>query len=177
MGILQMIPDGEEKWGQEIRELYFRAFPSCERKEFGELEEKAAVHQIDIIAFEQDACFCGFAVSVRYKDIVLLDYFAISEEFRGQGWGSQALTLLCQRYQNRRFILEVESTRERASNELQRRKRKDFYLRNGWSELGLLVFIFETEMEVLGYQCRISFSQYRELYQKRYPERIPVLLC
>lgn len=176
MRMLQMISEGEKKWRQEIQALYLRAFPACERKDFGELEQKAAVRQVDIIAFERDGCFCGLAISVRYKDIVLLDYFAMSEECRGQGCGSQALALLCQHYQDRRFILEVESTRQRASNALQRKKRKTFYRRNGWSELGMLVFIFETEMEVLGYQCRLSFTEYQELYQNRYPERIPVLL-
>lgn len=170
---MQLIPAGEEKIIEQMKALYVRAFPACERKPYSVIEQKQKEGGLDAFAIEQDGAFCGLAISVKYKDIVLLDYFAIEESCRGQGCGSEALMLLCEYYKGRRFILEVESTLEDAPNARQRAARKAFYLRNGWRELGILAFIYETEMELLGYETNLLFEEYEALYQNRYPERIP----
>ena len=173
---MQLIPAAENEIREQLKALYVRAFPACERKPYEVMEKKRQEGGVDILAFEQDGIFCGMAVSIRYRDIILLDYFAIEDSVRGQGYGSQALGLLCEYYRGKRFMLEVESTYEDAPNKMQRIARKTFYLKNGCRELGILVFIYETEMELLGYQTGISFEEYEALYQEHYPERLPLRL-
>lgn len=173
---MRLISVTEDAVSRQLQQLYVKAFPECERKPYAVIEEKRCRGEADVFAFEQDGAFCGLAISVRDKDIVLLDYFAIEDAFRNQGYGSRALGLLCEYYQGKRFILEVESTFEDAPNQKQRAARKAFYLRNGWSELGVLVFIYETQMELLGYGTSVSFEEYRELYRNNYPERMPVYI-
>lgn len=170
---MELISAGERRVTTQLKELYVRAFPACERKPYEVIEEKQRAGELDVFAIEQDGSFCGLAISVKYKDIVLLDYFAIEDSVRNKGYGSMALMKLCEYYQDKRFILEVESTLENAPNHEQRVARKEFYLRNGWSELGVVVFIYETQMELLGYGTDISFGEYEELYRQSYPERLP----
>lgn len=171
---MRLISAEEDTVSRQLQELYVKAFPECERKPYAEIEEKRCGGTADVFAFEQDGSFCGLAISVKDKDIVLLDYFAIEDAFRNKGCGSRALGMLCEYYHGKRFILEVESTFEEASNKEQRAARKSFYLRNGWSELGIVAFIYETQMELLGYGAGVSFEEYRELYRNIYPERMPV---
>lgn len=149
----------------KIQELYREAFPAIERKPFAVITEKRQEGTAEILALEaENGEFLGLAISVLYKDMVLLDYFAVSPELRGKGAGSAAFQLLKQRYAEKRFFLEIERTGVEAENALQRKRRKEFYLRNGMMETPLLVELFGTEMEILTASCPISYEEYYELY-------------
>lgn len=149
----------------KIQELYQEAFPAAERKPFEIILEKRQEGAVEILALEtEDGEFRGLAISVLYKDMVLLDYFAVSPKQRGHGTGSAALRLLKQRYADKRFFLEIERTGVEAENALQRSRRKEFYLRNGMTVTPLLVELFGTEMEILTASCQISYEEYYELY-------------
>ena len=81
-----------------LKKLYLSAFPRCERKPFYMINQLKAKGKAEILSIESDSGeFIGLAISVFYKDIVLLDYFAMSESVRGQGRGSEALILLLNR--------------------------------------------------------------------------------
>lgn len=173
---MRLVSAGEDMVRGQLQDLYIRSFPACERKPCEVIVQKQQAGELDVFSIEEAGSFCGLAITIRYQDIVLLDYFAIEESVRNSGYGSRALALLCEHYRGKRFILEVESTRESAPNQEQRVARKGFYLRNGWKDLGILVFIYETQMELLGYDTSVSFEEYEELYRHHYPERLPRLL-
>ena len=78
----------------------------------------------------------GLAITVLYQDMVLLDYFAIHRSCRGKNYGSQALQMLKEWYQDRRLILEIELPDENASNRKERIRRKQFYLKTVWWRRG-----------------------------------------
>ena len=45
--------------------------------------------------------------NVYYKDIILIYYFAIDEELRGQGYGSRVLEYIKQKYNKNRIVLSI----------------------------------------------------------------------
>lgn len=112
--------------------------------------------------------FSGFAVTMNGNDLVLLDYFAICEEKRGKGLGGKSLRALQEVYRGKRFFLEVESLKVPADNMEERRRRKQFYLNNGMTELGVYAKLFGVEFELLGYECEVSFEDYFSLYDEIY---------
>ena len=61
-------------------------------------------------------------------DMVMLDYFAVSEKKRSCGLGGRALKLLQEKYGDKRFFLEIECEDETAKNATERVRRKAFYL-------------------------------------------------
>ncbi len=76
------------------------------------------------------------------------------------------------RYKNRKFFLEIESVYEKCENREQRKHRKQFYLKNGMTEMKIMVNLFGTNMEVLGYQCKLDFETYRSVYEYAYGKGI-----
>lgn len=157
----------EAEW-ELLERLYTEAFPDNERKPFGMIREKHRKKRTDVWVVDEDGKFSGLAITMNSADLVLLDYFAICREKRGNGLGSASLKALFEKYRGKRFFLEVESLAVVADNTEERRRRKQFYRNNGMSELGVYARLFGVEFELLGYECEVSFREYFSLYDDIY---------
>ena len=155
-----------------VKTLYRSAFPKEERKPFWLIRKRAKQGSMEILTVSNDNCFAGLVITVLYRNLLLVDYFAISPEARGQGIGSQALKAICDRYQGKHLFLEIEKPREDAKNQAQRLQRKRFYLHNGFTECGVDTVLFGIEMELLCYRCSIHPEDYLALYRSFLGARI-----
>jgi len=154
--------------GRELRKMkriYLEAFPRAERKPFRMMKKKARQGAMELLSILDGGRMVGLAVTVRYQDVVLLDYFAISSSCRGWGYGSEALELLKKRYEGQRLILEIELTDGYAVNQKDRIRRKKFYLKNGMKETGLCVRVFQVPMEVLTVGGSLTYEEYHAVYE------------
>ena len=172
MMILNDRPD--EKRISDIRALYFEAFPKSEQKPFSLILEKAERGEGELISIESEGGeFLGLAITLCYKDILLLDYFAIRAELRGGGIGGEAIELLIKRYADRRFILETEDPDEEgADNREMRMRRLGFYLRHGLRETEWRIMLFGVKMRVLCGGRAVTFEEYHEIFEKLFSEKI-----
>lgn len=153
-----------------IRMLYRRAFPASERKPFPIIASNRKRGTTDIWYFSKDGAFVGFATTVNSKNLILLDYLAVPEKLRGQGFGSEILAMLRMHYVGKGLFLEIESVLDDTPNLEQRLKRKQFYLSNGMTDLHTEACVFGVNMELLGFDCQLSFDEYREFYRKHLSE-------
>ena len=110
--------------------------------------------------------FLGEVITILYRDILLLDYFAVVPEYRGKGIGRQALKAVVSHAGERRVLLEIETTKKPSENKAERIRRKNFYLRNGMREMEYTVQLFGIEMELMTYRCEVSFSEYHALFRE-----------
>ena len=104
-----------------MKKLYLQAFPKSERKPFRLMRKKAREGVMELLVIHEKKELLGLAITVRYKDMVLLDYFAVETGHRGKKIGSCALELLKQQicepynmkslvgYLHIRVILSVQS--------------------------------------------------------------------
>lgn len=154
-----------------IHTLYEEAFPDYEKKPFWLIRLKNIQGHADAWYIEEDGKFIGLAITMCAPGRVLLDYFAIHSSIRGNGYGSKALQALQEQYKDRHFFLEIESIYDKCENVEQRKRRKSFYLRNGMTEMKMMVNIFGTDMEVLGHGCKLNFEEYRDVYEYAYGKK------
>lgn len=156
-----------------IKKLYRAAFPRIERKPFRMILRQCEKGEAEIFSIESnDGVFVGLAITVKHNDIVMLDYFAIHPSARGKGAGSRALQMLKKKYADCRFILEIESVEEPCRNAEVRKKRREFYLRNGMKPAGYTAQVFFTVLEVLTAGDPVSFEEYRELYRSHLGDKM-----
>lgn len=156
---------------KEIEYLYLTAFPKNERKPFDLILEKCNNGSMEIISIQNDNNnFLGFAIMILHDDMVLLDYFAIAPESRGQNLGSTALKMLFERYNNKRFILEIENTEIESDNLEERKRRKAFYLKNGMSVMPYKVNLIGVEMEILTRNCDVTYEEYYSTYENTFSD-------
>lgn len=153
----------EMRW---IKKTYLESFPKSERKPFTHMKRKAKQGVMEILSILERGRPIGLAILVRHRDLVLLDYFAIHRSFQGQDYGSRALQMLKERYQEQRLILEIELPEENAPNQEARMRRKHFYLKNGMQETGMKVCVFQVPMEVLTDGKPLTKEEYHSIYRE-----------
>lgn len=169
---MHFIQASEKTQLDQIEALYEKSFPKSEKKPFSLICEKQAAGMVDILYIQENDDFCGLAITMKNNDLVLLDYFAIAPEKHGMGCGSAALQQLFRYYEEKRFFLEIETTKEEADNMIQRQRRKRFYLKNDMTELGIDVVVFGTNMELLGHNISLTPEEYLNVYQDTYGRNI-----
>lgn len=75
----------------KIYRLYHCSFPKYEKKPFFSMVIRNKNGKMDMWNIEEGGKFIGLAITMKWKDMVLLDYFAIRRDLRAKGYGSRAI--------------------------------------------------------------------------------------
>lgn len=87
---MQIKPMDNSQW-PAIQEIYKEAFPKSEQKPFFLLKRPVRSGKAQLWTAEEDGQLLGFLLVNIWKDLVLVDYLAVSSKSRGKGTGSQLL--------------------------------------------------------------------------------------
>ena len=139
----------------------------------GELDGYGLYEGNDLLAY---ALFARMAAGDQYD--YLFDYYAISENRRGEGLGSFFLKELRKSIKNARYIIgEVEDPDYAKGEEdrLLRQRRLEFYKRNGFYETDIISRVFGVHYRLIGIptESTINWDEYREVYRKIYRKLLP----
>ena len=150
---------------QEIIEIYEKYMP----KDFAKNEIKPLSRILELCKLNVYFCYgvyeekehdkeklvaYGFLVTSEDRDAVLVDYFAVASDIRGQGYGSICFGMLCDKAKEEclgTLMLEVENPGFGVNEEdcLLRRRRIAFYSRNGMTLTHLRIFLYDVEYLVM----------------------------
>ena len=122
----------------ELRRLYESAFPREERIPWEDLLRLVREMPLEFAEYREGAELLGITIVYPRTRLSWFWYFAVPEEKRGRGIGQRILAALLARYEGRSAVLDMEDPAQPgAPNVAQRRRRRDFYLRNGFRETGV----------------------------------------
>ena len=139
--------------------LYESAFPANERWGLDAvLDDKSGISEL--LSFFEGEEFLGLAVLLSLEDISHIIYFAVAEGARGRGCGSEALRLIREAKPGKRLLADIERERPGAGNNGQRRRRKTFYERSGYSEAGVYYSWQGEDYEIMINGGRIGQREY-----------------
>lgn len=160
-------PKGFTQWANVYR-LYRRAFPASERKPFGIIVKSHRNGISDIWYVTRDGKFAGLVITINGKNHILLDYLAVAEHQRGTGIGTEILKRMRKHYAGKGVFLEIESVYEACNNKAERLRRKHFYEKCGMESMEVFVWLFGVKMELMGFDCKLSYEQYHDFYRDNY---------
>ena len=161
---------GNEINSNAIKKLYNKAFPQAERKSLWLIKKKEKQGLAKILEIRYDDIFCGLLITAIHNDVMLIDYFAISEEMRNKQLGTKALNKFLEANKDKyRIFLDIELAND---GDIQKQARKRFYLRNGLKESGVVVTLFGVPMELLHCTELVTFDEYHSLYENVYGGRL-----
>ena len=119
----------------QTKALYETAFPVEEQVPWKDLLRLIGEMPLDFTAYYDKEEFIGFTIVYPYKSYNWFWYFAVRKELRGKGYGQQILSKLIDKYSDKNIILDMESPDQPgAKNMEQRRRRLEFYSRNGFHD-------------------------------------------
>ena len=157
---------------EKFYELYLDAFPKSERAPLAFLFQRARKGIAKFDAYYDNDLFVGFTYTITVDDLTYLLYFAIKSDIRSKGYGAQILRFLQEKYPNNRIILNIEAEDENAANSADRIRRRNFYLKNGYSLLPIYIKMNRNVFDVLvtGGTCTADeFSNLFKIYMGALP--------
>lgn len=119
---------------EQIKQLYETAFPEDEQIPWGDLMRLVGEMSLDFTAYYDGEEFIGFTIVYPRKAFNWYWYFAVREDLRGKGYGQRILTRLIEKYKGQTCVLDMESPTQECENIGQRKRRHNFYLRNGFRD-------------------------------------------
>ncbi len=125
-----------KKYTEKAKALYNSAFPPAERMPFNLLMAKAKGSNVTFWAVLDGEDFKGLTYTVWHNDIVFIFYLAVAESERGNGIGTKILSLIKEQFSNCRLVLNIEALDENSSNNDERIRRREFYIKNGFFGAG-----------------------------------------
>lgn len=129
------VEEGTED-AREVKRLLEAAFPPDEQAPFSFLLEQAEREEVSLLAYRDEGLFCGFAFMIEGADLAYVLFLAVDQAARSRGYGARMLEDIGRRFPGKTITLDIEPLDDAASNALQRRRRRDFYLRNGFAPTG-----------------------------------------
>ena len=162
-------PKGLLQWA-DIYRLYQKAFPASEKKPFSLIVKMYRKGTTDVWRFTRNGKFAGLIITINGESHILLDYLAVEESQRGTGIGTEILQLMRRHYAGKGVFLEIESVYERSKNQAERLSRKHFYEKSGMKSMGVFVWLFGVKMELMGFDCRLTYEEYHDFYRTNYNE-------
>lgn len=141
------ITENNRFWN-EVNALAKEAFPPEEYLAPLKLVEMASEDNFDFLALVDNDSFVGFMAVQTYQNLAYLFFLAINSTCRSKGYGSRAIETLKAEYPGKKQVVDFEMLDDTASNNKQREKRREFYLRNGYKETGLFLTYLGVDYEV-----------------------------
>ena len=154
----------------KIYRLYQSAFPNNEKRPFSMIRSMCKKGKSDVWYFEEGGRFVGLVITINGPDKVLLDYLAVEESQRGTGIGTEILQKMRSYYKGKGVFLEIESVYEDCDNRNQRLRRKHFYEKSGMTSMEVFVWLFGVKMELMGFDCSLTFDEYHAFYRDNYSQ-------
>lgn len=103
----------------------------------------------DFCSLSDEGKLVGFMVVQTFKNLCYLFFLAIDSSCRVKGYGSLAIKTLKSLYPEKTQVVDFEMIDESSSNNEQRKKRKSFYLKNGYKETGLFLLYLGVNYELM----------------------------
>lgn len=160
-------------------------FPSDELKPFSMIERlwEQGCYRACGFYEENEGALCAYAFTMAKEDrgALLVDYFAVRSSLRGKGYGTAALALLkeaCADYGCIIFEVEDEDAAVSQEEKKARRKRAEFYEKNGviMTPQKSLAFGVEYRLMVLPLKEENAIEGLNEkltaIYKKMLPENV-----
>lgn len=134
---------------RRVKEIYLASFPKKERMPFWSMRLMAKMTATRFWEFSDGDTVCGFAYLGMAEGISFLMFLAVDPSLRSRGYGGRILEEIRRRCSPDKILVSIERCAEGADNLSQRRRRREFYLRNGYEPTGFCIELSGVEQEIL----------------------------
>lgn len=90
---------------------------------------------LDFLSLTDEDEFVGFMVVKLYEKLAYLFFLAIDGRCRSKGYGGRALETLRTLHPGKQQVVDFEMPDKSAPNQVQRERRREFYLRHGYKRV------------------------------------------
>lgn len=151
---------------EEIKSLFYRAFPKIEQLPMWLLRALTIRKTIDFLAYYDDNSLCGISYTVNSDDLVFVFYLAVNDKIRSKGYGSAILQCIKDSFLNKVIALNIEPLDIDSDNYNQRVRRYQFYLKNGFIDTKYQMKDSHGCYQILATTDTFSVDDYKKVFKQ-----------
>ncbi|MCL2358094.1 MAG: GNAT family N-acetyltransferase [Defluviitaleaceae bacterium] len=155
----------DKKIFESVKNLYTTAFPKQEQVALPFLISRTKKAGVNFDAFYDEDEFVGLTYTISHKDIIYLWYLATAPGLRSKGYGSQIMQYLYDAHPNKRIVLNLDIQDETAPDSEIRKRRKEFYIRNGYSSTGYKCLFNRNKLDVMYINGNVTFEEFASVFK------------
>ena len=152
---------------KEINRLYDASFPDDERIPFKRLINNLDTDKVMYVYYDNDL-LVGMTFLYLYNDLAYLSYICVEENLRDKGYGSKILEKVIDDFKDYRIVLDIEEVVSESDNYKERKRRKDFYLKNGFESANIFYHIYHVDYEILHYGKDVNKDDWHSIIRKHW---------
>ena len=133
----------------DIKRIYFESFPKRERMPFPLMVAMSKLWNTKFFGFYDGDIPCGFIYLASNRKIVFVMFFAVDKCLRSKGYGSLILQQIKNKYPDKKIIVSIEPCDDIAPDIELRKRRKTFYMKNGYKETGYMMKLNGVMQEIM----------------------------
>lgn len=169
--IFKQILNAKDISYQDAMLIYQEAFPPSERQPLSKISQRIAAGKSQLfVGIMDEAVICmALLWDFNNTDFTLLDYMAVSQKHQNKNFGSKFFNFLVDKVKsNHKFLLlEVENYMF-GDNREQRKKRINFYLKNGSYLLENVPYMLPSLDRSLPLEAQLMIApKYKSTYLKK----------
>lgn len=149
------------KFYKQTNDIYIKSFPKEER--YLSLNNMIKADSTDLYCLVENESVYGIIYLIENKSSIFILYLAINTDNRSKGYGSYLLKWCLNKYKDKKIFLNIEELNEEKSDLKIRKKRLDFYLRNGFYLTNIMSKDDKENFHVLSNQKNVNLDEYIEL--------------
>lgn len=145
----------------QVNKIYKKSFPVEER--YISLSKMIHNSKTELYCLVDNEIVLGIIYLIHYKDMIFILYLAVNEEIRSKGYGSYLLKWCLKKYKDKKIYLNIEEVKEDFEDYEIRKKRLNFYLKNGFFITNYISNEKFGNFNILSNNLEIDINQYRIL--------------
>ena len=146
---------------EQVNDIYEKSFTKEER--YITLDKMIEAKNTELYCLIDNEKVLGIIYLIFCEDMIFILYLAVNSKERSKGYGSYLLKWCLEKYSNKKIYLNIEEVKDGFKNYEIRKKRLDFYLKNGFF---ITKYISKEEVEnfnILSNSLNIDVNQYKIL--------------
>ena len=148
----------------DVKHIYFDSFSKNERMPFPIMVAMSKLWNTEFLGFYDGDTLCGFVYLAHNSKIVFVMFLAVDKTLRSKGYGSAILREIQNKYSDKKIIISIEPCNKNAPDVELRRRRKAFYMRNGYKETGYMMKLNGVVQEVIITNGEFQKKQFRMFF-------------
>lgn len=148
----------------DVKNIYFDSFPKSERLPFPMMVAMSKLWNTEFLGFYDGDTLCGFAYLAHNSKIVFVMFLAVDKAIRSKGYGSAILQDIQNKYPGKKIIISIEPCDKEAPDIELRKRRKNFYIRNGYRETGYMMKLNGVVQEIIIRNGEFDKKQFRTFF-------------
>ncbi len=120
----------KNKYIKQINEIFISSFPIEER--YIDVNDMIKKKNTNLYSLIEDNKAIGMIYLIEHRDMIFILYIAVDSNIRSEGNGSFILNWCLNEYKSKKIFLNVDEVNIDFEDYKIRKKRLDFYLKNGF---------------------------------------------